>query len=333
MRDFFIFSLMRKFLLFLGVMAGLTVFGCQGISQTASAEKRSETTITAEDSVKSLLRYLASDELSGRETGTEGIDLAASRIEKIFQEHDIEPYFETYRDTFQVEDRIAYNVVGFIEGSDPKLKDEIIIIGAHYDHVGEGKEVNGDIIANGANDNAAGTVAVVELAKHFAEIKDNKRSLMFMLFSAEEMGLQGSKYAAEKLKKDGIEPYAVLNFEMIGVPMKDKEYLAYVTGYQTSNLAEKFNEYSGEEVLGYLPQAEEYKLFQRSDNYPFYKEFIIPAQTISTFDFTNYDYYHHVSDEAGNLDFAHMKDLIDQVKPGIYKMANTQGKEIKLNKE
>ncbi|WP_093408776.1 M20/M25/M40 family metallo-hydrolase [Salegentibacter flavus] len=324
---------MRKFLLFLGVIAGLTVFGCQGTAQTASPEKQTETEDTTEDPVESLLRYLASDELRGRETGTEGINLAASRIETIFQDHNVQPYYESYRDTFQVEDRIAYNVVGFVEGSDPVLKDEIIIIGAHYDHIGEGKEVNGDIIANGANDNAAGTVAVVELAKHFAEIRDNKRSLMFMLFSAEEKGLQGSKYAAEKLKKDGINPYTVLTFEMIGVPMEDKDYLAYLTGYETSNLAEKFNEYSEEEVLGYLPQAEEYRLFQRSDNFPFYKEFKIPAQTISTFDFTNYEYYHHVSDEAGNLDFVHMKDLIDKVKPGIYKMANTQEKEIKLNKE
>lgn len=322
---------MRKFLLFWGVIAVLTIFGCQGTAQTARAEKQAETENITEDSAESLLRYLASDELRGRETGTDGIDLAASRIETIFRDHGIQPYYDIYRDTFQVEDRYAYNVVGFLEGSDPVRKDEIIIIGAHYDHIGEGKEVDGDIIGNGANDNAAGTVAVVELAKHFAEIKDNKRSLMFMLFSAEEMGLQGSKYAAEKLKKDGIDLYAVLNLEMIGVPMEDKDYLAYVTGYETSNLAEKFNEYSGEEVLGYLPQAEEYKLFQRSDNYPFFKEFKIPAQTISTFDFTNYEYYHHVSDEAGNLDFSHMKDLIDTVKPGIYKMANTQTKEIKLD--
>jgi len=332
LRDFFIFSDMRKYLLFLGVLAGLTVSGCQGISQTASAEKQSKTENITEDTAESLLRYLASDELRGRETGTDGIHLAASRIEDIFQDHGIQPYYDTYRDTFQVEDRYAYNVVGYVEGSDPVLKDEIIIIGAHYDHIGEGKVVNGDIIANGANDNAAGTVAVVELAKYFAEIKDNKRSLMFMLFSAEEMGLQGSKYAAEKLKKDGIEPYAVLNFEMIGVPMEGRDYLAYVTGYETSNLAEKFNDYAAEEVLGYLPQAKEYKLFQRSDNYPFYQEFKIPAQTISTFDFTNYEYYHHVSDEAGNLDFNHMKDLIEKVKPGIYKMANTQTKEIKLDK-
>ena len=84
-------------------------------------------------------------------------------------------------------------------------------------------------------------------------MKEKKRSVMFMLFAAEEMGLQGSKYAAEKLKKDGIEPDAVLNIEMLSVPMEGRDYLAYVTGYETSNLAEKFNDYAAEEVLGYLP--------------------------------------------------------------------------------
>ncbi|HEY9185551.1 MAG TPA: M20/M25/M40 family metallo-hydrolase [Salegentibacter sp.] len=324
---------MRKFLLFLGILLGLTVSGCQGTAQTSDTEEQDEKKNNTEDSLESLLRYLASDELKGRATGGEGIDLAAKRIEKTFRDHGIQPYYDSYRDTFQVENHYAYNIVGFVEGSDPVLKDEFILVGAHYDHIGEGKEVNGDFIANGANDNAAGTVALVELAKHFAKIKENKRSLMFMLFSAEEMGLQGSKYAAEKLKREGLELYAVLNFEMIGVPMEGKDYLAYVTGYESSNLAEKFNEYSQEEVLGYLPQAKEFKLFQRSDNFPFYQEFKIPAQTISTFDFTNYEYYHHVSDEAGNLDFVHMKDLIDKVKPGIYKMANTQTKEIKLNEQ
>ena len=322
---------MRKISLFTLLFAGFLTLSCQEISKTAKAEDHPESQQITEDPVEALLTYLASDELRGRETGTEGIDLAAKRIESVFASNDVQPYYETYRDSFKVEDRDAYNIVGFVEGTDPDLKKEIIIIGAHYDHVGEGKEVNGDVIANGANDNAAGTVAVVELAKHFAEIKDNKRSFVFMLFSAEEMGLQGSKYAAEKMKQDAIDLYAVLNFEMIGVPMEDKDYLAYVTGYENSNLAEKFNEYSAEEILGFLPQAKEYNLFQRSDNYPFYQEFNIPAQTICTFDFTNYDYYHHVSDESHELDFEHMRNLIESVKPGIHQMANTEEKEIKLN--
>jgi hypothetical protein len=95
-------------------------------------------------------------------------------------------------------------------------------------------------------------------------------------------------------------------------------------------MAEKFNEYSGEKVLGFLPQAKEYSLFRRSDNYPFYEEFGAPAQTISTFDFTNYPYYHHVNDEFGYMDVAHIEKLIEKLIPGIAAMANTSQKEIKL---
>ncbi|HSI71413.1 MAG TPA: M20/M25/M40 family metallo-hydrolase, partial [Gillisia sp.] len=196
--------------------------------------------------------------------------------------------------------------------------------------IGLGKIVDGDSIANGANDNAAGTVAVMELAKHFGQAKNNGRSLLFILFSAEEMGLVGAKEIAARLKKEELDLYTMVNFEMIGVPMKGKDYLGYLTGFENSNMAEKFNEYSGEKVLGFLPEAKQFKLFQRSDNYPFYEQFQIPAQTISTFDFTNYEYYHHVGDEADKMDFEHMANLIEAVIPGLTKMANTPSKEIKM---
>ncbi len=319
---------MRKILLHFAIAGISLLAACKGNSQMATTDNQKVS--VSESEVKSLTEFLASDDLKGRQTGTEGIDRAAERIEKIFEESGVQPYYETYRDSFEIEGRQAFNVMGFVEGNDENLRDEIIIIGAHYDHIGEGEEVDGDKIANGANDNAAGTVAVVELAKHFAKIDDTKRSLLFILFSAEEMGLQGSKYAAEKLKSEGLDLYTMLNFEMIGVPMEGKDYVAYITGFEASNLAEKFNEYSGEQVAGFLPQAKEYNLFQRSDNYPFYQEFNVPAQTFCTFDFTNYEYYHHVDDETEELDFAHMTKVIESVTPGIHKMANTEEKEIKL---
>lgn len=286
--------------------------------------------ITSENIQKALF-LLASDSLQGRKTGTPGIEKAAEYIAGVFEKFDIQPYFETYRDHFQVKGKTdAYNLVGFIEGSDPKLKNQLVILGAHYDHVGILKPVSGDSIANGANDNAAGTVAILELAKHFASEKP-KRSLMFVLFSAEEMGLLGSKHLAEKLKKQEADIYTMLNFEMIGVPLHEKSYMAYLTGYNKSNFAEKFNEYAEKEVFGFLPQAKKFRLFFRSDNYPFFDVFGIPAQTLSTFDFTNYPYYHHVDDEAELMNVEYMKNLILAVLPGIEKMLNTPTKEIKMN--
>lgn len=283
------------------------------------------------EEVQEDLNYLASDELEGRNTGSEGIEKAAKFIEQNFEEFGLQPYFKTYRDSFTIGKKNAYNVVGLLKGEDENLKDEFIIIGAHYDHIGHGKSVNGDEIANGANDNAAGTVGVIQLAKHLAAEGGNKRSIIFALFSGEEMGLKGSEHLAEKFKEQDLDLYAMINLEMIGVPMKAKDYMAYVTGYENTNLASKFNLYSGgENVLGFLPQAQQMNLFKRSDNYPFYKEFGVPAQTICTFDFTNYPYYHHVDDEAEFLDAKHMASLIENLIPGLQKMANTSDKEIKM---
>ncbi len=283
--------------------------------------------ITSEN-IQNALKLLASDSLQGRKTGSPGIEKAAEYIEGIFKKFDIQPFFETYRDNFQVKDSIAaFNIVGFIEGSDPNLKDQLVILGAHYDHIGIIDPIAGDSIANGANDNAAGTVSILEIAKHFATEKP-KRSIVFALFSGEEMGLLGSKHLAEKLKQQQADIYVMLNFEMIGVPLKNKPYMAYLTGYNKSNFATKFNEYAEKEVFGFLPEAKKYHLFFRSDNYPFFEIFGIPAQTLSTFDFTNYPYYHHVEDEVELMDMEHMKNLILSVIPGIEKMANTVEKEI-----
>lgn len=284
--------------------------------------------------VRKSIDYLASDELAGRNTGTQGINKAASYIEKEFATYGLRPYFKTYRDSFKVNDLDAFNIVGLLEGKDEDLKNEFIIIGAHYDHIGVGKAVDGDEIANGANDNASGTVGVMQLARHLAQDAENKRSILFVLFSAEEMGLKGSKHLAQLLKSKDLDLYAMINIEMIGVPMKAKDYMAYITGFEMSNLAAKFNEYSNEEnVLGFLPQAKQLNLFKRSDNYPFYEEFGVPAQTICTFDFSNYPYYHHVDDEAELMDAGHMANLIESLIPGIKQMANTGKKEIKMTAE
>ncbi|MGB5420464.1 M20/M25/M40 family metallo-hydrolase [Algibacter sp.] len=279
------------------------------------------------------LQYLASDELEGRNTGSEGIEKAAVFIENQFNQNNIKPYFETYRDSFNIEKIIGYNIVGFIEGNDPELKNEIVILGAHYDHIGTAEEIEGDVVANGANDDASGTVAVMEWAKYFAKTKSNKRTVLFTLYAAEEMGLKGSGHLAELLKAKNMDLYTMINFEMIGVPRADSELMAYITGFDLSNMPAKLNAYANEEIVGFLPQAKAYNLFQRSDNFPFYNAFKIPAHAISTFDFTNFDYYHHVDDEADKMDFNHMTSFINKMIPALEGMINAPTKEIKMNNE
>ena len=286
---------------------------------------------TDADKVNEIISYLASDELQGRDSGSEGIALAASYIESRFEAFGIRPYFKTFRDTLGNFEGDAYNVVGMIEGTDSELKNEYILIGAHYDHIGLIAPENGDAIANGANDNASGTTAVLELARYFGTTKNNSRSLIFALFSAEEKGLLGSKHLAKRMKEADLNLYTMLNFEMIGVPLQDKDYQLYITGYIKSNLAIISNAYAEEKLIGFLPTAKQYNLFFRSDNYPFFKEFGVPSHTFCTFDFTNFAYYHKVDDEVAEIDVAHMADVINKMVPVVAAITNADDQEIKMN--
>lgn len=282
--------------------------------------------------VGEIMNYLASDELKGRDSGSEGIEKAAQYIENHFKAYGVKPYFESYRDTLSNFKKPAFNVVGMVEGNDPKLKNEFVVIGAHYDHIGIVEMENGDAIANGANDNASGTTTVLEFARYFGTNKTNKRTLIFALFSAEEKGLLGAKHLAKKLKEEDLNLYTMLNFEMTGVPLKGKDYFMYITGYDMSNLASVSNTYAKENLIGFLPTAKEFNLYQRSDNYAFHQEFGVPSHTFCTFDFTNFDHYHKVGDEPDIMDFAHMATLVNKTIPVLEGIANAPRQEIKLNK-
>ncbi|QBA64905.1 M28 family metallopeptidase [Muriicola soli] len=288
------------------------------------------TNFSSAQQMEAHMNYLASDELKGRDTGSEGIEMAAGYLVDFLRDQEIAPYFEVYQDTLDNFEPVAYNIVGVLRGNDPVLRNEVVIIGAHYDHIGIRTAKEGDSIANGANDNASGSSTVMELARYFAKAKKNRRTLVFAWFSAEEKGLKGSDHMARKMKADGANLYAVLNYEMTGVPMVDKDHLVYVSGYNKSNIAEVSNSYAGEKVVGFLPTAEEFNLFQRSDNYPFYKVFKVPAHTFATFDFTNFDHYHQVGDEAQIMDFEHMASVVNKMIPAIEGIVNADTKEIIL---
>lgn len=322
---------MKFYALFIGT---IILSACGNLNKTTQEVNTTSTTYTfSEESIIAHIDYLASDELAGRDIGTEGIDLAATYLSNQFESYGIKPFFNHYRDSFKIQENNAYNVVGFLEGTDVKLKEEIFVIGAHYDHIGfKGQGITSeDSIANGANDNASGVSAVLELAQYFA-LNPPKRSVLFVLFSAEEVGLLGSKHLAKRFKDSDQPLYAVFNIEMVGVPLQKQNYSAYMTGYKISSFAKRFNHYAGNKALGYFPKAAEFDLFRRSDNYPFYTELNIPAQTICTFDFTNFDYYHHVKDERSTIDIAHMKSLITELSVGLSGLLNEKESSIKFTK-
>jgi len=298
--------------------------------QTVKRKVNKNKGLANKEGIGEIMTFLTSDDLQGRDSGSEGIEKAAQYIETVFKNNNVEPYFDTYRDVLSNYDN-AFNVVGFVEGTDAKLKNEFILVGAHYDHIGIIEAKDGDDIANGANDNASGTTTVLELARYFGNVRSNKRSIIFALFSAEEKGLLGSKHLAKKLKAANLNLYTMLNFEMVGVPLVGKDYFMYVTGFEESNLAGVCNLYVGSNLVGFLPQAKEFNLFERSDNFPFYNEFKVPCQTFSTFDFTNFDHYHQVGDEAELMDYSHMATVVNRSISILDGVANSLTKMIKLN--
>ena len=152
---------------------------------------------TLEERLKKHVYTLAADSLGGRKAGSEFAKKAAAYIIAQWEEIGLTPLEgDSYIKPFQFHQ--YHNLEAVIEGNDPLLKDEYIIIGAHYDHLG-GKVSEGDtIIYNGADDNASGVATVIELSRRLKEIQPAlRRSIILMAFDAEELGLFGSNYFAD----------------------------------------------------------------------------------------------------------------------------------------
>ena len=310
---------------YIALVTVMLFFGCKSVENNKTVASVSKIEVVETSEIASNLKFLSSDELMGRQIGTDGIDRAALYLSETLMNMDIQPYFETYRDEFEVNGITTSNIVGIIPGTDKKLKDEYVIIGAHYDHIGTSESVEGDELANGANDNASGCSAVLALAKEFSKA-NLKRSVLVVFFSAEESGLLGSIHLAKKLRKLNV--YAMYNFEMLGVPMEKTEHLVYQTGIGISNMADKINEYAGKIIVGQLPEEMKYQLFRRSDNYSFYLEFNVPSHTVSTFDFKNYPYYHHVKDQYEFLESNHISNVVNELNIPLQKVINSNADEI-----
>ena len=137
----------------------------------------------------------------------------------------------------------------------------------------------------------------------------------------------------QELKSETIDLYTVVNIEMIGVPFTDRDYDAFLTGYDNSNMAAKINEYVGYKLIGFSEVSKKYNLFKASDNYPFYEVFKLPSHTISSCDLSNYDHYHQVGDEANKQNYEHMASLVNKLIPAVEAICNTPTKEIALNDE
>nr|WP_299064481.1 M28 family peptidase [uncultured Polaribacter sp.] len=291
-------------------------------------EKKVEKEITIDSlSVKKHLYTLADDEMKGRKTGTPGIEKAAKYIENEFKNIGLTTYdtLDNFRQTFTFTDYktnkelTSSNIIGVLEGT--TKKDEYVVISAHYDHLGVRKiEGQLDSIYNGANDNASGVTGVLALAEYFKLKGNNERTILFVAFTAEEMGLLGSTHFGKGI--DANQFVAGINLEMIGKEPSFGPKTAWLTGFERSNFGTIVqNNLKGS---GYTLHADPYtnfNLFFRSDNASLAK-LGVPSHTFSTTAIDVDKNYHKVSDEAETLDVAVITETIKAIAKGTESIIN-----------
>jgi len=293
----------------------------------------------APDSAR-LLGILADDSLEGRDTGSRGGAAAARLIAAELRAAGVRPagdsgYFQRVplgrvtvtvqgrsrvrivvlsdlaaRDTLAAESRLpfaAVNVVGILPGSDRRLRDEAIVVSAHYDHVGIGRPVNGDSIYNGADDDASGTVAVLEIARLLArESPAPRRTVVFLLVTGEERGTLGTRWYADHPVVPLERTAANLNLEMLGRPdsLAGGAGKAWLTGFERSTMGAMLRE-AGIPIVPDPRPAQNF--FERSDNIVFARRGIV-AHTLSSYDL--HADYHQPSDDVAHADPAHLAQAI-----------------------
>lgn len=291
------------------------------LAQTKNNKKTNNTFFIDSTLVKKHLYTLASDEMEGRKTGTPGIEKAAQYIENEFSNLGLTTFdgLDSYRQTFTFTNRrtkeeiTSANIIGVLEGK--SKKDEFVIISAHYDHLGIiKKDGQLDSIYNGANDDASGVTAVLALAKYFKEQNSNERTIVFVAFTAEEMGLIGSTHFGKGI--DASKFVAGINLEMIGKTPSFGPNTAWLTGFERSD----FGKIIQKNLVGtgyqlFPDPYANFNLFFRSDNASLAR-LGVPSHTFSTTPIDVDKEYHQASDEAETLNMTVITQTIQAVAKG-----------------
>lgn len=206
----------------------------------------------------------------------------------------------------EVAEQQGFNVAGKIQGS--SKKDEFVLFSAHYDHLGILTPVEGDSIANGADDDASGTTAVMALAEYFKKMGPHTRTLVFVAFTAEEMGGYGSRYFSLHMNPDQV--VGMFNIEMIGKPSKFGPNTAFMTGFDMTDMGKILQQDLKETPYMVYPDPyPDQNLFFRSDNATLARQGV-PAHTISSAEIDKDTLYHTVNDELKSLDLNHLTNMI-----------------------
>lgn len=271
----------------------------------------------SQERIKTVLSTLASDEMKGREIGTQENDNAAGYIAKLFKENNLEYCTgNSYLVPFDYKGKTVYNVCGVKKGK----TNQYLGFSGHFDHIGTSDNPK-DNIYNGADDDASGITTLVGIADYFKTEKP-EFSMVFMAFNGEEKGMLGSRAISADKNLDQIynNMTALFNFEMVATESAFGKNALFMTGDEFSDLDELVNKNA---VNGLKVNPDPYaaqQLFYRSDNVSFVKKKII-AHSFSTVDMTKATHYHHENDDVNIVDFSNLTQIINNFGKTLEKLS------------
>ncbi len=275
------------------------------------------TSAVKERNVRAHMEFLASDALQGRGSATQYELIAGEYIASQLHQFGIEPAGDSgasgkrsflQKVIVEKQQLKTWNVVGELRGRDRRLAKGVVVLSAHMDHLGIRPSDTGDTIYNGADDDASGVTAVLELARALGTGPRPRRTVYFVLFGSEESGGYGAHFFVDNLRFPLADIVANLEFEMIGRPdAKVPANALWLTGYDRSNLGDALAKRGA--FLLPDPHPEE-NFFRRSDNYALARRGIV-AHTVSSFGL--HPQYHQPDDELRYIDFVHMTRAINSM--------------------
>ena len=282
-----------------------------------------------EQNIRAELGFLASDAMQGRGSGTNYERVAAEYIGSQFRQFGLDPGGDTddagnktYVQRVPLnsgivpgEQRSTWNAIGVLKGTQPG---EAIMLSAHLDHLGVDESLTGDKIFNGADDDASGCVAVLELARVLTSGKRPRRTIYFVCFGSEERGGYGSRHFISNPPVPLPQLVADLTFEMLGRPdSKVPAGTLWLTGFERSTLGPELAKQGAALVAD--PHPEQH-FFQRSDNYSLALRGVV-AHTVSSFGL--HADYHRPSDEISKIDFPFMTRSLNSLVKPVQWLANS----------
>ncbi len=284
-----------------------------------------------EEELKKDLYYLASQELEGRMSGKKGNIVAADFIKKKYESYGLPTMYDKFSirrlnpgPNNETGDDFTQNIYAWVEGSDPVLKNEIVVVGAHMDHIGYGPSMSrwgGGKVHPGADDNASGTVALMQIAKALGMMKGKiKRTVVVQSYSAEEMGLIGARHYCDNPLFPQDNPsirshVAMINMDMVGYLGRGMYFAGFYEGNSSNDLRQYIDELNGK-----------YSFARRitsqgsggSDHACFYNK-RVPVAFMHT---GGHSHYHTPTDTPDKINYEGIEKVAKYTFELVYKVAN-----------